>query len=174
MKNPRASLETAFSSGIAPLYHLWRGAANQSIPGAFGLSHALAWPLVLINNSRTALRQKELAMLLGIENSSMVRLVDQLCAAGFVQRVQDPVDRRVNTLDLTEAGQEWAVSLEPAVAEFRAKALSGVTTQELEICLRVFAQIQDTLAPNEGARPMPAGKVTPDAPGGGKHALSKS
>ncbi|WP_238812737.1 MarR family winged helix-turn-helix transcriptional regulator [Paraburkholderia sp. SG-MS1] len=171
---PRALLESAFSSGIAPFYQLWRGAANQAVPRAFGLSHALAWPLVLINNSATALRQSELATLLGIENSSMVRLVDQLCAAGFVQRIQDPEDRRVNMLGLTEVGREWAVSLESAVAEFRAQALSGITTQELEICLQVFTRIQNRLASNEGGRPTLGGNRPSGTRRGDAHAPAKS
>ncbi|MBD1550578.1 MarR family winged helix-turn-helix transcriptional regulator [Pseudomonas typographi] len=150
----RAELELAFSSSIAPLAQLWRSAANQAIPDALGLSHSLAWPLVVIDTARGEIRQNDLAARLGIEKSTVVRLVDQLFNAGLVIRQQAPDDRRANTLKLTEAGLRWSRILAPAVASFRREALAGISDDELDTCLQVFNRIRQA---QETARASDAG-----------------
>lgn len=142
MNLSRASLELSFSTGVTPLSQAWRAAADKSIPRALGISHALAWPLIVIHNSKGPLRQTELASLLGIANSSVVRLIDQLCAASLVERSQDSDDRRANTLKLTKAGEDWSKTLEAEVAKFRAAALAEVSSDDLATCLQVFQQIK--------------------------------
>lgn len=145
MKRSRKDDELAFSTSVTPLQQLWRRAADKAIPREIGLSHALAWPLVIVNG-KGALPQAELANLLGIEQSSLARLVDQLCDAGLVDRKPDSSDRRVNLIQLTPDGARWSQTLEEQVASFRADALKGVSTDDLKTCLKVFAQIRSNLA----------------------------
>jgi MarR family transcriptional regulator for hemolysin len=174
----RASLEVLFSTSVTPLAQLWRAQADKCIPPALGISHALAWPLVLINHHDGALRQTELAALLGVANSSLVRSIDQLCAAGLVGRCQDPADRRANTLRLTASGKAWCKTVETEVSAFRAGALAGVTSDDLQVCLRVFAKIRENLGGADFT--IPAGRsvtsVTSDTMQSAdrfKHAASK-
>lgn len=150
MKNLRKGLELGFSTSLTPLQHLWRRAADKAISKKIGLSHALAWPLVIIN-SKGPMPQTELAAILGIEQSSLARLVDQLCDAGLVERRQGTADRRVNFVQLTREGAKWSEPLEEQVAGFRANALEGVSTEDLAASLRVFAQIRANLAGSAGA-----------------------
>ncbi|WP_066902616.1 MarR family winged helix-turn-helix transcriptional regulator [Millisia brevis] len=52
----------------------------------------------------TGRSQRELGPLLGLEASNVVTLVDQLVAAGYVERRSDERDRRVRLVALTPAG----------------------------------------------------------------------
>ncbi|MGW0212506.1 MarR family winged helix-turn-helix transcriptional regulator, partial [Streptomyces sp. NPDC003233] len=52
-----------------------------------------------------ALRPGELAQRLGVEASHVTRTVQQLQRAGYVTRVPDPVDRRAQRIQLTDAGR---------------------------------------------------------------------
>ena len=78
----------------------WRRAANAVVE-SHGVSDATALPLILIGRLDGEPRQNALAEAVGIEGASLVRLLDQLCAAGLVIRKEDPTDRRAKILSLT-------------------------------------------------------------------------
>lgn len=103
----------------------------------------------------------------------MVRLVDQLCTAGLVERRQDPQDRRVNTLHLTQEGRDYAVLLEAEVSKFRARSLSAVTDEELKTCLRVFGSIRQSVERTGTPTPSIASKEPGDKLRGKAHATGK-
>lgn len=66
-------------------------------PRHFGLMHAVA--------AAEDLSQQALGESLHIPASSIVALLDQLEARGFVRRRLDPSDRRIRVVELTRAGQ---------------------------------------------------------------------
>lgn len=82
----------------------WRAALDASL-AEVGLSDATWSPLAHIGRSGGGLSQKDLAARVGIDGSSLVRLLDILCEKGLIERRQDPADRRSNLLFLTPAGR---------------------------------------------------------------------
>jgi DNA-binding MarR family transcriptional regulator len=85
-------------------------------PRHFGLMRALG--------AARHLSQQALGESLHIPASSIVALLDQLEAKGFVRRQLDPADRRVRLVELTEAGQavlaravEIGIVIEAALCE---------------------------------------------------------
>jgi MarR family transcriptional regulator, transcriptional regulator for hemolysin len=74
----------------------------------------------------------------GIEGPSLVRLLDQLCAAGLVRRDEDPDDRRAKTISLTDEGRAVTAKMEDDLRALRARVLKGVSRAELETTLRVL------------------------------------
>jgi len=82
----------------------WRAALDASLAES-GLSDATWGPLVHIGLSGGAISQKDLAARVGIDGSSLVRLIDILASRELVERRQDPADRRSNLLFLTPAGE---------------------------------------------------------------------
>jgi DNA-binding MarR family transcriptional regulator len=52
--------------------------------------------------------QREVARLLGIDRTTMVALVDELQAKGWVKRLPQPDDRRKNNVSLTRTGRQMA------------------------------------------------------------------
>jgi MarR family transcriptional regulator for hemolysin len=78
----------------------------------FELSHASAWPIVMISRLGDGARPGQVADAVGIEPPSLVRIIDQLVNGGLVLRQDDPSDRRAKTLSLTAAGKRIAERLE--------------------------------------------------------------
>ncbi len=134
------SPQAEFSATLLLLGRAWRRRIDQTVSD-LGLSEATAWPLVLIRRLGGGIRQAVLAEAMGIEGPSLVRLLDQLCVAGFVERRDDPSDRRARSLYLTAAGEALAASLDTLLDSVRAKLLAGVSVADLDACLRVFRTV---------------------------------
>jgi len=119
----------------------WRRAAN-GVAEAQGLTDATALPLILIGRLDGEPRQNALAEAVGIEGPSLVRLLDQLGAAGLVVRKEDPTDRRAKILSLTPAGQRTVAKMEADLTRLREQVFSDLDTADLEASLRVFRALQ--------------------------------
>ena len=65
-----------------------------------------------------------------------MRVLDQLVAAGLMERREDPHDRRAKTLHLTEAGQLRA-QVEDVLVALRRRLFDGISEDDLQACLRV-------------------------------------
>jgi MarR family transcriptional regulator for hemolysin len=107
-----------------------------------GLSDALALPVVLLGRRPDGVRQNVLADELGVEGPSLVRLLDKLVKDGLVERWEDPSDRRAKTVHLTQAGRAHSERASEALDAFRANLLEGVSTADIQACLRVFEQME--------------------------------
>jgi MarR family transcriptional regulator for hemolysin len=103
-----------------------------------GISEASAHPLVVIGRRGGGIRQVALAEEVGIEGPSLVRLLDQLCACGLVERRDDPADRRAKTLWLTPEGRGATEAIEADLMALRRDILSGIAESDLHATLRVF------------------------------------
>jgi MarR family transcriptional regulator for hemolysin len=82
-----------------------------------------------------------LADYVGVEGATLVRLVDQLSAAGLVRREVDPSDRRANVLSLTEAGERMAEQIEAELKQLRAEVFAEISETDLEATLRVLGAL---------------------------------
>ena len=69
-------------------------------------------PVLTIARAGNGMRQGVLAEELGVEGPSLVRILDQLCLGGLVERRDDPTDKRAKTLHLTAEGQALAAVIE--------------------------------------------------------------
>jgi len=132
------------------LERAYRARANLAMAHV-GLSQALAWPLVMIGRQGDGMRQGELATLLGIEGPSLTRSLDQLLAGGYIERHEDPDDRRAKTLHLTALGAQACEQIEVTLRDLRNELYEGIADADVEAALRVFS----TLAERVGA-PTPA------------------
>ncbi|WP_408611056.1 MarR family winged helix-turn-helix transcriptional regulator [Caulobacter hibisci] len=114
------------------------------------MSDARALPVLHIARAGGGLRQGMLAEELGVEGPSLVRILDQLCAAGLVERRDDPTDGRAKTLHLTEEGKALGVVVEDAVQDLRSNLLAGVSDEDLAATLRTFAAFEAALEAANG------------------------
>jgi MarR family transcriptional regulator for hemolysin len=106
-----------------------------------GVSDATALPVLLLSRLGDGVRQKDLAEEVGVEGPSLVRLLDQLQASGFVTREEDPEDRRAKRLRLTEAGRALAEKAEAALDLMRETLLREVSDDDLAAAARVFSRL---------------------------------
>ncbi|MEE7447538.1 MarR family transcriptional regulator [Methylobacterium radiotolerans] len=137
----RERLQQAFTHALLTTGRHWRRAAN-TVAEAHGLSDATAHPLIIIGRMDEEPRQNVLAEAVGIEGPSLVRLVDQLAAAGLVVRREDPSDRRAKVLGLTPRGRQVFEQIEAELSTLRARVFAGIDGADLEASLRVFAALQ--------------------------------
>ncbi|GGC65266.1 MarR family winged helix-turn-helix transcriptional regulator [Chelatococcus reniformis] len=118
----------------------WRRLA-QEVLAEHEISEARGAALLWVRRLGGGVRQVTLAAYVGIEGTSIVRLLDQLSALGLLERRSDPDDRRANTVWLTEAGERLAEHIEAALGELRERVLKDVGDADLDATLRVFAAI---------------------------------
>jgi DNA-binding MarR family transcriptional regulator len=74
--------------------------------------------------------QASLGRRCGIDRSDMVALVDTLAAGGYLERRQDPDDRRRNLVSITAAGRGRLRELATAVSDAQDDALAPLTAAE--------------------------------------------
>ena len=123
----------------------WRRAADHHLQ-PFGLTEATWLPLIRIARAPSLMRQKDLAASLSLDNSSVVRLLDNLEAAGLVQRQEEAGDRRAKAIALTPQGRAIADKVEVAVRQVRADALAGLSEADIATTFRVLDHICRVLA----------------------------
>jgi MarR family transcriptional regulator for hemolysin len=111
----------------------------------FGLSDATWLPLLYIARGTEPMRQKDLAKAVGIESSTLVRVLDALDDAGLIAR-QPCGDRRVNTLHLTPRGRQLVEQVQTITDAIRQRILADITEAELTTALSVFERVCAALA----------------------------
>ncbi|RAS20841.1 MarR family winged helix-turn-helix transcriptional regulator [Paraburkholderia bryophila] len=141
-------LRRTVSSTLVVAARKWRR-TSHGVLAAFNVSEACATPLLTAGRLGSAVRQVTLADHVGIEGPSLVRLLDQLCAAGLMRRDEDPEDRRAKTVVLTEEGRRVTAKMEEELVTLRAQALKGVSRSDLEATLRVLAAFTSDAAERE-------------------------
>lgn len=76
--------------------------------------------------------QKDLASLLAVDASDMVRLIDSLETHGWVKRERDSKDRRRQIVTATKKGKRKQAELAALVAAAEERALDASTTKQLK------------------------------------------
>ncbi|MFF4120029.1 MarR family winged helix-turn-helix transcriptional regulator [Streptomyces sp. NPDC001714] len=89
------------------------------------------------------LRPGELAQRLGVEASHVTRTVQQLQRSGYVTRVPDPVDRRAQRIELTDAGRAAVDRVRDAGARGMQLALGDWEPEELRQLATLFHRMVD-------------------------------
>jgi MarR family transcriptional regulator for hemolysin len=130
-------LRQSVSSALVIAARQWRRTSHEVI-AAYNVSEACATPLLIAARLDAPVRQVALAELTGIEGPSLVRLLDQLCAASLVRRDEDPDDRRAKIISLTDEGRSVTAKIEKELIGLRAGVLNDVSREDLEATLRVF------------------------------------
>ena len=139
-KEDSSRLRERFGSLIAHAARQWRRAVDHRLQ-PFGLTEATWLPLIYLARAAAPMRQKDLAAALAVDGSSIVRLLDELEAAGLIQRREEASDRRAKTIILTAAGRSIIDRVEDASRRVRDATLHGITRAELEIAADVLRRV---------------------------------
>lgn len=114
----------------------------------FGLTRA-QWQVLLYLSKREGSRQTDLADMLEIEPITLVRLLDRLEAAGWIERQADPHDRRVRRLYLRDAAKPTLEKMQKVGLETREIALSGLNGKQQEQLVALLGQVRANLSDRE-------------------------
>jgi len=118
-------------SRLALLARRWRQVLDSEFRGA-GLTDPTWRPLLHLHLLGDGVRQKELAASIGIEGTSLVRLIDTLVAKGLIQRSEDGTDRRAKQLCLTQEGQLVVAKIQRIVNHLERNLLSPFNDCEVD------------------------------------------
>ena len=123
----------------------YRKVVNRVL-AAQGLSDSQALPILLLGRLGDGVRTGVLAEHVGVEVPSLIRQIDQLCAAGLVVRRDDPADGRAKTLHLTEAGRGQAAAIETLFLDVRSRMLWHINDEDLATTLAALRGFEAALA----------------------------
>ena len=127
----------------------WRKALDRRLQ-PMGLTEATWLPLLYIARATEPMRQKDLAAQMGLDSSSVVRLLDGLQTAGYIQRLEG-TDRREKIIHLTDSGRQTVSSVELVVKEGRRRLFHDIDAAELETAWSVLQQLLVTLESRDDA-----------------------
>ncbi len=123
----------------------WRQLADAEL-AEFGVSNSMAWCLIWLDRLGPEARQVDLAQAIGISQPSTVRVLNQLEAAGFTGRLQDPDDKRSYHLALTPAGAALVGKIEERLMGLRRDLFDDIADGEIASVLRVLDLLADRIA----------------------------
>jgi DNA-binding MarR family transcriptional regulator len=115
---------------------------------------ASVWTWVLLREAANAdgASQRELAELMRIEPPTLVRHLDKLTEAGFVERRPDERDRRVMRVVVTAAGRRHLAKLHDVVQALDKELRSVLTTREVEVLTRALPRLAAYFSDQEVTR----------------------
>src|SRR4029450_11468650 len=129
----------AFGSLLSRAARQWRRAADLGLR-PFDLTEATWLPLVHIARAPAPPRQKDLAASMALDAWWVVRLLDNLEAAGLIQRKAGE-DRRAKIITLTPRGRAIADKVETVARRIRSDALAGLSDRDIETTVRVLHHV---------------------------------
>ncbi|MGB0130996.1 MarR family winged helix-turn-helix transcriptional regulator [Chlorobium sp.] len=115
-----------------------------------GLTDATWRPLLHLSLLGDGVRQKDLAQSIGIEDPSLVRVLDDLAAKGLVIRAEDKSDRRAKILKLTMEGHNAVVSIRRILVPLEKTLLGGYTEEEMLLLGNLLERLETSI--NDFAR----------------------
>ncbi|WP_371515552.1 MarR family winged helix-turn-helix transcriptional regulator [Kitasatospora sp. NBC_01300] len=77
--------------------------------------------------------QRDLVQRLGIDPSDLAKVADQLAAAGYVERVRDPADRRRVSVSVTDAGRALLAELDARARAVQDEVLAPLDARERQL-----------------------------------------
>lgn len=86
--------------------------------------------------------QRDLAAAVGIEGPTLTQHLKRMDNAGLVTRTRDPANRRVNRVELTDAGEAALSRMLGAVAAFDKRLRAGVSRAQLDAAAAVLDRLQ--------------------------------
>jgi MarR family transcriptional regulator, transcriptional regulator for hemolysin len=103
------------------------------------------WLVIARVHRRPGLSQSEVADLLEIEKASAGRLIDRMEAKGWLKRVADGSDRRVNRLHLTPAADRLHAAVWPLAEATVDEALGDLSVEERRRLTRLMTRVKSKL-----------------------------
>jgi DNA-binding MarR family transcriptional regulator len=118
---------------------------EESCVAYFGVTTSQGGAILALPLEST-LTMNELSLALGVDNSTMTRMVDQLVERKLLSRKADKKDRRVVRIGLTAAGKKLHEDITNALFNFYQAALEEIQDEELTAILQSLKRLNDSIA----------------------------
>lgn len=136
-----SSLQRArFGICFSLLARRWRRALDARLAET-GLT-ATSWvPLIHLEETGGGISQKALALLVGVDGSSLVRILDMLERDGLIERRRDEADGRARLIHLTAEGQRRVAEIRDELGQGEKEMLADFSDVEIQAMLDYFARL---------------------------------
>jgi MarR family transcriptional regulator, organic hydroperoxide resistance regulator len=91
-------------------------------------------------------RQADLIELLGVDPSTVTKMLQRLQRTGYVTRATDPVDRRAVLVKATETSRSLASEIEAAWTTLEQRTVMGLDAVEHSELLRLLEKVEQNLS----------------------------
>ena len=110
----------------------------------FGITR-IQWTALYYVSKHREISQRELSNVMGIKDSSGMRLLERLERDDFVKRTRSQIDKRIIVVSLTEKGKATMKELLPLGEEFSQVLINGISDKELEMFLNIINRMEDNI-----------------------------
>lgn len=138
MEEDKDSLQFIFGSTIRALHKL--SAAEFERKGIAVAPEQFHLLKIIVSKEDSI--QSELAEILQLDKSGIMRHIDQMEAKGLVQRINDANDRRKKYIIVTEAGVAELEKCKEAISGLGDVILKGISDAELLIFKQVLSKLK--------------------------------
>ena len=135
-------------------FRLWRASHTRTAEmlDSIGLTPAL-FALLNVLGARDGAIQQQLSSDMGIDPSAMVKLINELEAAGLAERRRRPGDRRAWEVTITPAGRSTLERARQLVADVEEYVLGELSTSERRQLLALLRRALVSAPPQPPWRP---------------------
>ena len=143
-------LRSRFGIRFSLLARRWRRALEAHL-ATVGLTDATWVPLVHLKETGGGITQKDLALLVGVDSSSLVRVLDILVREGLIERRRDETDGRARQIHLTPDGERRVGAIMRELGSGEDAMLVDLSDDDLSQMLGHFEAIERRMSELERA-----------------------
>ncbi|GAB2837324.1 MarR family transcriptional regulator [Pseudoduganella ginsengisoli] len=123
------SNDERFAIALHTTARMWRVALDRRLKD-LGMGQA-SWMTIATVAKGEPLSQTELASRIGVEDPTMVSMIDRLVKAGYLVRTPSDKDRRVKLVSLTDGGREIYARVKAEAEGYRNEILGDADAAKL-------------------------------------------
>jgi MarR family transcriptional regulator for hemolysin len=145
-----STMKSYYNSSIGFLIHDVARAMRLSfdrMSQGTGLTRS-QWAVLAHLKRNEGVQQKTLAHVMDIAPITLARHIDRLETEGWVERRDDPEDRRAKRLFLTPKATPMIASLQKLSQKVRKQALRGISAKEEEQLIAILSHISNNFSDN--------------------------
>ena len=144
------SPQSRFGMALCGVARRWRRWLDDGLAAA-GHDDASWLPLTHLAGAEAPICQRDLAHRAGLDESTLVRLIDRLVARGHVEKRPSATDRRSNLLTITPAGRTAASEVFAVLERIEADLLGPTTEAERAAALDLLERIDGRITASRRA-----------------------
>jgi DNA-binding MarR family transcriptional regulator len=151
-KSPDSAIPIPFSTGIGYVLRHTHKAVSRRFAAELakiGIAFKHYYYLRALFETN-GISQVELSERVGVDQSTVVTVIDTLVRAKIVERRKDPADRRKALIYLTPKGRALRQPVRAAIDAGQADAVRGISAADLKTFRSVATRVRHNLAYNDG------------------------
>src|ERR1700712_237218 len=133
-------LDERFSNALHTCARSWRLVLDRRLKD-LGMSQASWMTVAMASKAEQPLSRTELARRVGVEDATMVAMIDRLVKAGLVEREPSATDRRVKLVIVSRAGAKLYAKVQAEGNAVRHELLSGLDAAQLRTATELLERL---------------------------------